>query len=79
VLREGAGGSAKGYEGVRPGKYLRANRLEPYNDQENGDLEAAGLGCKASGRARMPKGTIGFRWQSEQGKWNLEMKDGVDG
>ena len=26
---------------------------------------------------RMPKGTIGFRWQTEKGKWNLEMKDGV--
>ncbi|MBT4843503.1 MAG: nitrate reductase subunit alpha, partial [Anaerolineae bacterium] len=29
-------------------------------------------------RARMPKGTIGFRWgEKEQGKWNLEPKDGV--
>ncbi len=27
----------------------------------------------------MPQGAIGFRWQTEKGQWNLEMKDGVDG
>ena len=63
-------------QGSAPGKYLRANLLKPYNDQENGDWKLL-VWDKTSGRARMPKGTIGYRWQTEKGKWNLEMKDGV--
>ncbi len=62
--------------GVRAGKYLRANLLQPYADQENGDWKLL-VWDKTSGRPRMPKGTIGYRWQTEKGKWNLEMKDGV--
>jgi nitrate reductase alpha subunit len=27
----------------------------------------------------MPMGSVGFRWGKEKGKWNLLMKDGVDG
>jgi nitrate reductase alpha subunit len=27
----------------------------------------------------MPQGSLGFRWQQEKGKWNLEPKDGKDG
>jgi nitrate reductase alpha subunit len=27
----------------------------------------------------MPRGSIGFRWQTKKGHWNLEMKDGLDG
>ncbi len=63
-------------EGLRPGKYLRANTLKPYKGEENGEWKLL-VWDKTSARARMPKGTIGFRWQTEKGKWNLEMKDGV--
>ena len=69
-------GRGAGGEGVRPGKYLRANLLKPYKDQENGDWKML-IWDKNSVRPRMPKGTIGYRWQTEKGKWNLEMKDGV--
>ena len=24
-------------------------------------------------------GSVGFRWGKEKGKWNLELKDGIDG
>jgi nitrate reductase alpha subunit len=34
---------------------------------------------KTSGMPRMPQGTVGFRWQKQHGKWNLELKDGLDG
>lgn len=62
--------------GDRPGKYMHANALQPYKDEENGDWKML-VWDQTSGKPRMPKGTIGFRWQTEKGKWNLEMKDGV--
>jgi nitrate reductase / nitrite oxidoreductase, alpha subunit len=66
-------------EGERPGKYLRANRISTYQDVENGDWKLL-IWDQNSGEARMPKGTIGFRWaQEDPGKWNLEMQDGVTG
>jgi len=34
---------------------------------------------EAEGRPKMPLGSAGFRWGSEHGKWNLELKDGADG
>ena len=61
----------------RPGKYLRANRVSEYKDVEHGDWKLL-IWDEKSGRARMPKGTIGFRWgDKEKGKWNLEPKDGL--
>lgn len=65
-------------DGKRPGKYLRANLLKAYQNEENGDWKLLVWDGK-SGQPRMPKGTIGFRWQTEKGKWNLEMKDGATG
>src|SRR3989337_1559786 len=63
--------------GNRPAKYLRANRLEAYAEVENGDWKLL-VWDRTSGKARMPKGTIGFRWAKEdKGKWNLELKDGL--
>jgi nitrate reductase alpha subunit len=64
-------------ENGRPGKFLHANRLEDYQDVENGDWKQLVWDVN-SGKPRMPKGSIGFRWaEREKGKWNLEMKDGV--
>ena len=61
----------------KPGRCLRADRLEAYQDTENGEWKLL-VWDGASGRPRMPKGTIGFRWaKQEAGKWNLEMKDGL--
>jgi len=65
-------------DGKRPGKYLRANLLKAYQSEENGDWKLL-VWDEKSGQPRMPKGTIGFRWQTEKGKWNLEMKDGATG
>ncbi|OAD21992.1 nitrate reductase alpha subunit [Candidatus Thiomargarita nelsonii] len=33
---------------------------------------------ETTGAPKMPKGTVGHRWQSKQGQWNLELKDGLD-
>ena len=63
---------------LRPGRMLRASQLDRTKDAENGDFKF--LVWDGAARApRMPRGTLGFRWQHEKGQWNLEMKDGVDG
>ncbi|BDG27541.1 nitrate reductase subunit alpha (plasmid) [Thermus thermophilus] len=57
----------------RPGRYLRANRLAEYAEEENGDFKLL-VFDEAKG-PRMPMGTLGFRWQKEKGKWNLKLED----
>src|SRR5512133_661227 len=46
---------------TRPGRYLRANRIAPYSDSENGDWKLL-VWDGLSGKPRMPRGTIGHRW-----------------
>jgi nitrate reductase alpha subunit len=65
-------------DAMRPGRHLRANRLDPYKDEEHGDWKFL-MWDKATGRARMPMGFVGHRWQKKKGQWNLLLKDGVDG
>ena len=60
----------------RAGQMLRANRLAPYAEVENGDWKF--LMWDRSGRARMPMGSSGFRW-GKKGQWNLKLEDGLDG
>lgn len=63
----------------RPGKYLHADAIQAYQDEENGAWKQL-VWDQNSGQPRMPQGSIGFRWAEKQkGKWNLEMKDGVTG
>jgi len=63
----------------RPGKYLRANRLGVYEGIENGDWKLL-VWDSTSSKARMPQGTIGFRWATKDpGKWNIKMEDGKTG
>ena len=60
------------------GKLLRANRLEGYQGAENGEWKFL-MWDAAENRPKMPMGSVGFRWGKEKRKWNLLMKDGVDG
>jgi len=62
----------------RPGQLLRANRLEGYGGVENGDWKFL-MWDTTSSKPKMPMGSSGFRWGKEKGKWNLLLKDGVDG
>jgi nitrate reductase alpha subunit len=64
--------------GFVPGRFLRANHLARYKDVENGEWKFLVFN-QADGEPKMPQGAIGFRWQSEKGRWNLELKDGLDG
>jgi nitrate reductase alpha subunit len=62
----------------QPGQMLRANRLQPYGEAENGAWKFLMWDAKDA-RPKMPMGSSGFRWGKEKGKWNLLLKDGVDG
>jgi nitrate reductase alpha subunit len=60
------------------GQLLRANRLKKYANIENGEWKF--LMWDETARApKMPVGSSGFRWGTEKGKWNLLLKDGLDG
>src|SRR5574337_291930 len=62
----------------KAGQLLRANRLKGYESVENGDWKFLMWDAKDL-RPKMPMGGVGFRWGKEKGKWNLLLKDGVDG
>lgn len=63
----------------KSGQYVRANRISRYKNVENGDWKFL-IYDKNSNEARMPGGTVGFRWdKKETGKWNLKLEDGLDG
>ena len=59
---------------ARPDRYLRAGELAAYADEENPEWKLLVWDAKTN-QPKMPGGTIGFRWQKQKGKWNLELKD----
>lgn len=64
--------------GRRPGKMLRANRLDAYAAEELGDWKFLQWD-KGEDRPKMPQGSVGHRWQKKKGQWNTLPKDGKDG
>ncbi len=60
------------------GQMLRAGRLQKYKEIENPDWKFL-MWDTESNSPKMPMGSGGFRWGKEKGKWNLLLKDGVDG
>ena len=62
----------------RPGRMLRANTLKRYAKEENGDFKFCILD-ENSGEPRMPGGSVGHRWQTEKGKWNLKPEEPTTG
>ncbi|CAG0967506.1 MAG: nitrate reductase subunit alpha [Candidatus Methanoperedens sp.] len=58
----------------KPDQLLRAYMLSRYKNVENGNWKP----LVYDNQPRMPKGTVGFRWGQEKGKWNLKMEDGLD-
>ncbi|MCH8247560.1 MAG: nitrate reductase subunit alpha [Bacteroidetes bacterium] len=63
---------------VRPARMVRANRLETYADTENGDWKFLNIDAE-SGDLVMPKGSMGHRWESKQGNWNMKLEDAETG
>jgi nitrate reductase alpha subunit len=62
----------------RAGQIIRANRLAGYENVENGDWKFL-MWDEVEQRPKMPMGSSGFRWGQEKGKWNLLLRDGIDG
>ena len=63
---------------LRPGRMVTAASLERYKAEENAPFKYV-VWDETSGQPRMPLGTLGFRWQTKKGEWNLQMIDGQDG
>ena len=62
----------------RAGALLRASRLTETKDEENANWKFLVVD-ESSGELRMPKGTLGHRWQKKKGEWNLKMEDARTG
>ncbi|MGH9508048.1 MAG: nitrate reductase subunit alpha [Terriglobales bacterium] len=62
----------------RPGAALRAGRLPGNEAVELGTWKPV-VWDELSGAVRIPQGSLGYRWQSQHGQWNLEPKDGETG
>ncbi|MBZ0188425.1 MAG: nitrate reductase subunit alpha, partial [Candidatus Obscuribacterales bacterium] len=62
----------------KPGRFLRASDLEASKDIENGQWKMVMLD-KKSGQTKLPKGTVGHRWQEKKGQWNLKLEDSITG
>jgi nitrate reductase alpha subunit len=61
-----------------PGRMLRAGQMMRTKDEDLAEWKFM-MWDKANNQPRMPLGTVGFRWQKQKGKWNLELKDGLEG
>ena len=62
----------------KPGALLRAADLEGTRQVENADWKFFVLD-QENLELRMPKGTVGHRWQSKKGEWNLTLVDDISG
>lgn len=62
---------------LRQGEFLRAAELERGSSLEHADWTMC-VGDSA-GNVRIPHGSIGSRWSKQEGNWNLDMTDMVDG
>ncbi|MCK9451667.1 MAG: nitrate reductase subunit alpha [Bacteroidales bacterium] len=58
-----------------PGKMVRANELSKWKNIENGDWKFLCID-EASGEYVTPKGTMGYRWAKDGGKWNMKYECG---
>jgi nitrate reductase alpha subunit len=62
---------------LRQGEFLRASELERGSGIEHADWTLC-VGDSA-GNVRIPHGSLGSRWSKQEGNWNLDMRDMVDG
>lgn len=61
-----------------PGRLLRASEIDATRCAENAEWKTFMLDA-ATGELRMPKGTVGHRWQTKKGEWNLELVEDSTG
>ncbi|WCJ60119.1 nitrate reductase subunit alpha [Fontisphaera persica] len=58
----------------RAGHLLRASQLPETRGEEHADWKYF-VEDEASGKLRLPQGTVGHRWQKRKGQWNLKLED----
>ncbi|MBI4408272.1 MAG: nitrate reductase subunit alpha [Gemmatimonadetes bacterium] len=64
-----------GAGGYLQGRFLRASDLPGYEDEQHADWKLLMLDA-ATGKPRLPGGSLGFRWDSRRpGRWNNELRD----
>lgn len=61
----------------KPGKLVRANQVSEYKDIPNGEWKFLNIDSQ-SGKLVVPKGSVGHRWDSKQGDWNLKYENSTD-
>ena len=62
----------------RPGRLLRANELAEYTELKKGDWKFVCVD-EDDGRLVIPLGSVGHRWDGEDGNWNMKQEDSIDG
>jgi nitrate reductase alpha subunit len=62
----------------RPGQFLRAGEIARYQEEENGEWKFL-VYDRNSASARMLGGSVGHRWGTKKGHWNLRLQDPSDG
>ncbi len=71
--------SLRSQDGIfEAGQLLRAKELTEYREEENGDWKFLMFDAVTK-RAKLPGGSVGHRWGKQKGKWNLELRDALDG
>ncbi|HDY89081.1 MAG TPA: nitrate reductase subunit alpha, partial [bacterium] len=63
--------------GYEQGRLVRANVLEKYSKEENGEWKFL-VFDRNSKQAKMLGGSVGHRWEKKDGTWNLELNDPTD-
>ncbi len=64
-------------ENYRPGRMLRANELPGNKDLPNGEWKFVSVD-EESGKYVVPKGSMGHRWDEEQGHWNMKFENSIN-
>lgn len=60
----------------QPGQLVRANEISSFGEMEHSDWKFVNLD-QNTGKLVVPKGTAGFRWDKNGGKWNMKLEDGI--
>ncbi len=65
--------------GYLPGRFLRISDIDSYDGEENAEWKLLMLDA-ATGKPRMPGGSLGFRWdEKRRGRWNNKLEDADTG
>ena len=61
----------------KPGRLIRANELAKWKDIDNGEWKFLNIDAKTN-EFVVPKGSVGHRWDKNQGHWNMRLENTID-